>query len=35
MKLLLKFEKDAFIDLNEKDIRIIKQSALLEIIRRG
>jgi hypothetical protein len=29
------FEKDGLIELNEKDIRIIKHAALLEISRRG
>jgi CRP/FNR family transcriptional regulator len=35
VKLLKIFEKDGLIKLNEKDIQIIKQNALLEISRKG
>jgi CRP-like cAMP-binding protein len=35
VKLLKQFEKDGFLELNEKDIKIIKQEALFEISRRG
>jgi DNA-binding transcriptional regulator YhcF (GntR family) len=35
VKLLKMFEKEGLIDLNEKDIIIVKQAALLEISRRG
>jgi CRP-like cAMP-binding protein len=35
VKLLKMFEKDGLIELNEKDIKIIKRTALLEISRRG
>jgi CRP-like cAMP-binding protein len=35
VKLLKTFEKDGFIELNEKDIRIIKHDALIEISRTG
>jgi CRP/FNR family transcriptional regulator len=35
VKLLKIFEKDGLIDLNEKDIKILKQDALLEISRKG
>jgi CRP/FNR family transcriptional regulator len=35
VKLLKMFEKDGLIVLNEKDIKIVKQEALLEISRRG
>jgi CRP/FNR family transcriptional regulator len=35
VKLLKLFEKDKLIVLNEKDIRILNQSALIEISRRG
>jgi CRP-like cAMP-binding protein len=35
VKLLKMFEKDGLIELNEKDIKIIKQDSLLEISRRG
>lgn len=35
VKLLKIFEKDGLIKLNEKDISIIKQNALLEISRKG
>jgi CRP-like cAMP-binding protein len=35
VKLLKIFEKDGLIELNEKDIKIIKQDSLLEISRRG
>jgi len=35
VKLLKTFEKDGLIVLNEKDIKIVKQEALLEISRRG
>jgi CRP-like cAMP-binding protein len=35
VKLLKTFEKDGLIKLQEKDIRIIKHNALLEISRKG
>jgi CRP/FNR family transcriptional regulator len=35
VKLLKTFEKDGLIVLNEKDIKIVNQAALLEISRRG
>ncbi len=35
VKLLKIFEKDGLIELNEKDIKILKHNALLEISRRG
>jgi CRP/FNR family transcriptional regulator len=35
VKLLKIFEKEGLIELNEKDIKIIKPAALLEISRRG
>ncbi|MGB8492260.1 MAG: Crp/Fnr family transcriptional regulator [Bacteroidales bacterium] len=35
VKLLKTFEKDGLIELNEKDIKVIKHDALLEISRRG
>jgi CRP-like cAMP-binding protein len=35
VKLLKNFEKDGFIELNDKDIKIVKQAALLEISRKG
>ena len=35
VKLLKTFEKDGLIELNEKDIKILKHDALLEISRRG
>jgi len=35
VKLLKTFEKDGLIDLNEKDIQIIKHNALIEISRKG
>jgi CRP/FNR family transcriptional regulator len=35
VKLLKIFEKDGLIELHEKDIKIIKQDALLEISRKG
>ena len=35
VKLLKSFEKDGLIELNEKDISIVNQSALLEISKRG
>jgi CRP-like cAMP-binding protein len=35
VKLLKNFEKDGLIELNEKDIRIIKYNELLEISRKG
>jgi CRP-like cAMP-binding protein len=35
VKLLKIFEKDGLIELHEKDIKIIKHAALLEISRRG
>jgi CRP-like cAMP-binding protein len=35
VKLLKIFEKDGLIELNEKDIKILKYDALLEISRRG
>jgi CRP-like cAMP-binding protein len=35
VKLLKMFEKEGLIELNEKDIKINKPAALLEISRRG
>ena len=35
VKMLKTFEKDGLIKLQEKDIRIIKHNALLEISRKG
>jgi len=35
VKLLKSFEKDGLIELNEKDIRLVNQNALMEISRRG
>lgn len=35
VKLLKLFEKDGLLELHEKDIRILKKDALLEISRRG
>lgn len=35
VKLLKSFEKDGLIELNEKDIKVIKHNALLEINKRG
>lgn len=35
VKLLKIFEKEGLIELHEKDIKIVKQDALLEISRRG
>jgi len=35
VKLLKTFERDGLIELNEKDIRILKHNELLEISRRG
>jgi CRP/FNR family transcriptional regulator len=35
VKLLKTFEKDGLIELHDKDIKIIKQDALLEISRKG
>jgi CRP-like cAMP-binding protein len=35
VKLLKTFEKDGLIELHEKDIRLVKHEALLEISRRG
>ena len=35
VKLLKMFEKDGLIELNEKDIKILKHDALLEISRKG
>jgi CRP/FNR family transcriptional regulator len=35
VKLLKVFEKDGLIELNEKDIKILKHDALLEISRKG
>ena len=35
VKLLKTFEKEGLIVLNEKDIKIVNQAALLEISRRG
>jgi CRP/FNR family transcriptional regulator len=35
VKLLKMFEKDGLIELHEKDIKILKHTALLEISRRG
>jgi CRP-like cAMP-binding protein len=35
VKLLKTFEKDGLIELHEKDIRLLKHEALLEISRRG
>jgi len=35
VKLLKTFEKEGLIELHEKDIKILKEDALLEISRRG